>query len=188
MSSRFFFCGRVSISLLPVEHYGRAKGIALFSRSMMTFLERVCRALDDAGVGYAVVGGQAVALHGAVRGTIDVDIALRWTRRDLSRAEAALQGLGLVSRLPLTAAGVFEHRDEYIAERNLIAWNFYDPNAPMNTVDIIIPYDLTAKETTRIELSTGPVHVLSIKDLIAMKRASGRAQDLADIHALERLQ
>ena len=135
-----------------------------------------------------MVGGQAVALHGAVRGTIDVDIALRWTRLDLSRAEAALQGLGLVSRLPFTAEDVFEHRDEYIAERNLVAWNFYSPNAPMNAVDIIIPYDLTAKETTRITLSTGTIQVLSIKDLIAMKRASGRAQDLADISALEKLQ
>ena len=33
----------------------------------MTFLEQVCRALADADVDYAVVGGHAVALHGVVR-------------------------------------------------------------------------------------------------------------------------
>ena len=91
-------------------------------------------------------------------------------------------------RLPLTAAEVFEHRDEYIATRNLVAWNFYHPNTPINEVDLIIPYDLTSRETTRISLSSGAIHVLSVTDLIAMKRASGRAQDLADIDALEKLQ
>ena len=39
----------------------------------MTFLQRVCTALDDAGVPYALVGGQAVALQGVVRATVDVD-------------------------------------------------------------------------------------------------------------------
>jgi len=33
----------------------------------------------------------------------------------------------------------------------------------------------------------GPVQVLSRKNLVAMKRASGRPQDLADVEALEKL-
>ena len=32
-----------------------------------------------------------------------------------------------------------------------------------------------------------PVHIISISDLIEMKRATGRAQDLADVALLERL-
>ena len=43
----------------------------------MTVLERICTALREAGVRYAVVGGYAVALHGAVRGTVDIDVAVR---------------------------------------------------------------------------------------------------------------
>jgi hypothetical protein len=39
------------------------------------FIETVSKALSDHNVSYAVVGGYAVALHGAVRGTIDVNIA-----------------------------------------------------------------------------------------------------------------
>lgn len=72
----------------------------------------MCRALADADVDYAVVGGHAVALHGVVRGTIDVDVALRWSAETLAKAEAALRGIGLISRLPLTAADVFERRDD----------------------------------------------------------------------------
>jgi|GEM_PF-5334463 len=33
----------------------------------------------------ALLGGYAVALHGA-RGTVDIDIVLRWTLRDLEAA------------------------------------------------------------------------------------------------------
>ena len=153
----------------------------------MTSLERVCAALHRAGVRYAVVGGYAVALHGAVRGTVDVDVVFPWTERTLVLAEAALNGIGLVSALPVSAREVYAFRDEYVRNRNLIAWNFHNPDDPLEQVDIIINYDLTGKRTKRVELVSGPVRVLSIKDLIAMKRESGRPQDIEDIRALEQL-
>ncbi|MDE0419359.1 MAG: hypothetical protein OXK76_00540 [Gammaproteobacteria bacterium] len=153
----------------------------------MTTLERVCAALRDAGVRYAIVGGHAVALHGAVRGTINIDLVLPWTRRTLNQAEAALNGIGLESRLPISAEDVYSFRDEYIQNRNLIAWNFHNPDDPLEQVDIVINYDLTGKKTRRFELPACPVEVLAVADLIAMKRASGRPQDLEDARALERL-
>ncbi len=153
----------------------------------MTVLERVCAALREAGVRYAVVGGYAVALHGAVRGTVDIDVALRWSRRDLLTAEAALNGIGLVSRLPVTGNDVYDFRDEYIANRGLVAWNFHNPDNALEQVDIVITYDLSGKRTRRVDLPDGPVQVLAIDDLIEMKRVSGRPQDLEDAGALERL-
>lgn len=153
----------------------------------MTVLERVCGALRDAGVRYAVVGGYAVALHGAVRGTLDIDVALHWSRTNLLRAETALQGIGLVSRLPVTGNEVYDFRDEYIANRGLVAWSFHNPGDPLEQVDIVIAYDLAGKRTLRVDLGSGPVQVLSIDDLIEMKRISGRAQDLEDAAALEKL-
>lgn len=65
-------------------------------------LERAARALAQAGVGYAVVGGNAVAAWvsrvdtAAVRNTRDVDILLR--RADSDRARAALEAAGFVHR------------------------------------------------------------------------------------------
>ena len=151
----------------------------------ITFLERVCRALQQAGVDYAVVGGQAVALHGVVRGTVDVDVVLRWTRETVEKAAAALAAMGLVSRIPVTARDVFERRDHYIENRNLLAWNFYDPESPIDEVDIIISYDLAGKGVKRLQLSSSTVAVLAVPDLIDMKRRSGRPQDLMDAQALE---
>lgn len=153
----------------------------------MTALVRVCTALNDADVRYAVVGGYAVALHGAVRGTMDIDIALDWSRAALVSAERALVGLGLVSRLPISADDVFAFRDEYIDRRNLVAWNFYNPDDASEQVDIVITYDLANKRTTRMVLAECVVPVLSIDDLIEMKRRSGRPQDTEDAAALEKL-
>ncbi len=153
----------------------------------MLFLNRICSALADKGIRYAIVGGHAVALHGAVRGTVDIDIALAWNFRSLQATEQALQDIGLVSRLPISAEDVFEFRDEYAQKRNLIAWNFYNPDNITEQVDIIITYDLKGRKVKKIETSGGIVRILNRKDLIEMKRASGRPQDLEDIKALRKL-
>jgi hypothetical protein len=63
-------------------------------------LRRATRALDNANVAYAVVGGNAVAEwvarvdEDAVRNTRDVDFLLR--RADFAAARAALEGAGFV--------------------------------------------------------------------------------------------
>jgi hypothetical protein len=153
----------------------------------MTALERICTAMGDAGVRYAVVGGHAVALHGAVRGTVDIDLALAWSRKSLNSAERVLNELGLASRLPVSAGDIFDFRKEYIENRNLITWNFYNPDDLSEQVDIVINYDLKGKRTKTIELAGGRIRILSLNDLIDMKKQSGRPQDVEDVTALEKL-
>ena len=143
--------------------------------------------MSDAGVRYAVVGGHAVALHGAVRGTVDVDIALTWNKKALRITEQTLSDLGLVSRLPVSAEDVFLFRDEYIKNRNLIGWNFYNPDNLTEQVDVVINYDLKGKKLKRIETAASTINILNIRDLIKMKKASGRPQDIEDVKALEKL-
>ena len=147
----------------------------------MTLLERVCKALNRAKVRYVIVGGYAVALHGAIRG------ALRWTKKDLLKTEAALMEIGLVSRLPVTALDVFEYREEYIRNRNLVAWNFQNPSDPSEQLDVIINFDAKGKRAVYKRLPDTSVPLLNIKDLIEMKKTSGRPQDIEDIRALEKL-
>lgn len=174
------------IALQVAETHRDLRYIPVYT-SIMTFLARVCRALEDGGVRYAVVGGYAVALHGAVRGTLDIDIAVQWSSRSVRRTERALTELGLVSRLPISAEDVFHFRDEYVKNRNLVAWNFYNPQNAIEQVDIVITYDLKGKRRQRVNTADGPVQILSRRDLIEMKRVSGRPQDLEDAEALERL-
>jgi hypothetical protein len=151
------------------------------------FILRLVHALQEFDVRYAIAGGYAVALHGAVRGTVDIDLVVTISEASLTRLERALSSLGLQSRLPVSAADIFRFRDEYISNRNLIAWSFWNPNNPIELVDVIITHDLSAMASTEMLLQGVRVKVLAINDLIAMKRTSGRPQDLEDIRALERL-
>lgn len=153
----------------------------------MSFLERVCGCLDKNGIPYALVGGYAVALHGAPRGTIDVDVIVRFQEQDFINLQMALGSMGLTSRLPVTAKQVFQFREEYIEQRNLIAWSFVNLNNPIEAVDVIITKNLADCSTLDRNLGKLTVKVLSKRDLIQMKKESGRAQDLLDIEALERL-
>src|SRR6266478_3836443 len=65
-------------------------------------LLRAAAALEQAGIPYAVIGGNAVAAwvsrvdEAAVRNTRDVDILLR--RADLERAKGAFTGAGFIYR------------------------------------------------------------------------------------------
>lgn len=147
----------------------------------------VARALDRTRVPYALVGGYAVALHGAVRGTVDVDLVIRLRESDFVRAERALKTLGLQSRLPVTASEVFRYREEYIRNRNLTAWSFVNPVLPSEIVDVILTEDLAKMSVKKVKVGGQTVRVASIEDLVRMKRASGRPQDLEDVEALRRL-
>ena len=151
------------------------------------FITEVCAALDKAKVNYAIVGGYAVSLHGAPRGTIDVDIVLAWSLKNLRAAENALNKIRLTSQLPLNAEIMFNFRDEFIQNRNLVAWNFVDISNPIRQVDIIITYKLTSDRVTKIKSKMGILKVLKKDALIKMKQESNRPQDLEDIKALEQL-
>jgi len=151
------------------------------------FINKICHALEQQGVRYAIVGGYAVALHGAVRGTMDVDIAINWNLNSLRKAEEAMKEIGLVSRLPVSAREIFQFREEYINNRNLVAWNFYNPADASQQVDIIITYDLKGKGLQRLDTRSGTLQILGLAELIQMKRESGRPQDIEDVKALEKL-
>lgn len=150
------------------------------------FIFQVVDALDEAGVRFAVAGGHAVALHGATRGTLDVDVVLALSKENFVAAEKALASIGLSSRLPIDAAEVFAFRKEYIERRNLIAWNFIDAKDPSRLLDIVLTWDLKPGEVARMRAGGRDIPVLSKSALIAMKKAAGRPQDLVDIEALER--
>jgi len=152
------------------------------------FLTRLIQSLDEHGVDYALVGGFAVALHGAVRGTLDIDLIIRLTESDYVRAETALNSIGLQCPLPVEAAEVFRFRKEFISKRNMLAWSFSNPDHPSEIVDIMITVDLRKREVVSKSYGRLKIKVLGLRDLIRMKQGTGRAQDEADVQALRELQ
>jgi hypothetical protein len=154
---------------------------------LMLLLEKVCKCLESNKIPYAIVGGFAVALHGAPRGTIDIDFIIRFEEACFVGVERALRSIGMESRLPVTGREVFQFRKEYIEKRNLIAWSFYNPRNPIEIIDIIITENLADCAVIEKKVAHSRVKVLSKKDLIKMKKKGGRPQDLVDVEVLERL-
>jgi hypothetical protein len=87
----------------PLGEFSFARMVQAFERVKQRLIRWV-RALEAAGISYAVVGGHAVAAwvsridRSATRNTPDVDILLR--RSDLGAASIALTSIGFVAKSP----------------------------------------------------------------------------------------
>lgn len=150
-------------------------------------LTRLCKEFNSKSLKYAIAGGFAVALHGAVRGTVDVDLVLDLDEKNLTLCEDILKSMGFVSKIPVDANLILKNREVFIQEKNLIAWSFYNPNNPSEIIDILIHKDLAEMNSTTMKHADIELSVIAKQDLIDMKRESGRPQDIEDIKALERL-
>ena len=151
------------------------------------FLKNIIKALEKHKVRYAVVGGYAVALHGVVRGTVDIDLVIALNRRNFQQADKAMRSIGLQPRLPVEPDEVFSFRKEYIKNRNMIAWAFVNPDNPLEMVAILLTEDAGSIKTVTKKVYDFSLKLAAIPDLIAIKKKASRQQDIEDIKALEKL-
>lgn len=151
------------------------------------FIQDLCNKLTSKNIEFAIVGGVAVILHGVSRGTMDVDMVISWQQDQLIKTIEAFKEFGLVSRLPITAEQVFLSREEFIQNKNLIAWNFYNPSNITEQVDLIISYSLSNNQIQFVKANDCTIPILKIEDLIAMKLKSGRPQDIEDVKGLQEI-
>lgn len=133
-----------------------------------------CFAQHD--VRYLIVGGWAVAAHGHPRYTKDLDV---WVWMDSSNAKsivAALHEFGF-GDLGLTV-------EDFVTPDTVVQLGY-----PPNRIDLLTSpsgVDFASCWSSRMDLELDGVLVpfIGLDELKRNKRASGRAQDLADIDAL----
>ena len=148
------------------------------------FIE-LCRAFNQEKIPYAVVGGYALALHGIIRATVDIDFVVSLDEKHLKTTEGLLKKEGLQSRIPIRAQDVAQFHEEYRKNRNLIAWSFVDFKDPTRQVDLLIfPY-LNDLETEQISVHGVKVRVATLKSLLKMKRLANRPEDQLDIQKIQ---
>ena len=137
----------------------------------------MCRLLNDAGVRYVIVGGFALALHGAIRATKDIDVLIEPTLDNARRALEALRGL---------THGVARELDpaEVIAKPITIIGD--DPRVDLLTLAWSVRYADAAPSMLRMRIEDVEVPVADLDTLIRSKQ-TGRLQDLADAETLEEL-
>jgi hypothetical protein len=148
--------------------------------------------LAETGLEFVIVGGVAARLHGSDRVTHDVDVVPALDAHAWAKAIDALWSAGARPRIPEPLERVRDVAcvDRWIREKGMIALSF-------RSADGFFEIDLLVGESKRfgdlrkraIEVLVGPHRYLvaHIDDLMAMKRAAGRPQDLLDVETLERI-
>lgn len=140
-------------------------------------LVTVCRLLNAAGVRYVVVGGFALALHGAVRATKDVDVLIEPTLDNARRALEALERLRFGIARDLDPADVIAKPLTIIGD---------DPRVDLLTLAWSVRYADAAPTMLRIRIDDVEIPVADLDTLIRSKE-TGRLQDRADVETLEQL-
>jgi hypothetical protein len=148
-------------------------------------LRALLETLTRYDVRFVIVGAVAVAAHGYVRGTADLDIVPDDDRANLKRLPAALVELG--STLPLAENRPFDPaRDPAALEshKNVTLDTRLGGLDVMQRIPGIPTYDELDREAIQSDLLGVPVRVCSLRHLRAMKDAAGRPQDLLDLSNL----
>lgn len=134
-------------------------------------------AFNRCEIEFALCGGLAVAAHGLVRATQDIDLLIREESLDAAFAAAAelgydIRGLDISFKQPTVEI----RRVSKIAGEDLISLDLLLVTPPVE--------DVWEGREDR-EFAGRPLAVVSREGLIKMKRQAGRPQDLADIERLE---
>jgi hypothetical protein len=133
------------------------------------------RALQVAGIPYAIGGAIAYGFFGAARGTHDVDINVFVPGEAAQNALEVLVAAGLSIDLMEATASARERGDARGSFRGLPVDLFFNS---------IPAHDRAATRRHRVELLGVPIDVLSPEDTATFKMLSFRGKDLVDVERL----
>jgi hypothetical protein len=157
----------------------------------MILYEEILREFEKQKVKYVIVGGIAFNLLGGYRNTLDMDILVELTDKNLFKIVNILKKAGYHVKQPVDPIMIAdrETRKDWIENKNMKAFNFYKGEKTYEEVDIIIdsPVDFkeAIKDAIETRLSGLTLKVISPGKFIKMKKSSGRDKDLRDIEELK---
>lgn len=144
---------------------------------------RIFATLDRHGVDYLTIGGFAVIAHGFVRATADIDLLARQDRENLVRLAAAFAELN--ARLRGVDADLLDidptDPDTLGAGANFTLTTDAGPIDYFTEVPGGGDYVELRRRSVEATAAGVVVRVVGLDDLVRMKRASGRPEDLRDI-------
>ena len=134
------------------------------------------QSLSDNQVRYLVVGGYAVALHGYPRYTKDLDVWIELTPENASRMIQALEQFGFGS------LGL--HKEDFLEYDQIIQLGY-----PPNRIDILnslpgVDFSTCYEQRVHSQIDGIDINFIDLENLRRNKKASGRAQDIADLENL----
>ena len=158
------------------------------------FYEQVFKKLNKKRVRYLVVGGIAVNLHGFPRVTGDLDIMLDLKDgKSVNGFVEVVKALSFKPKIPVEVDdfAINSKRELWIKEKHMKVFSVYNPSNEIEHIDVLtenlIDFESAYKSRKVINAGNLEVPVVSIDDLIKLKKISGRKRDEIDIAALKEI-
>ena len=155
------------------------------------FYTKIFDELNNNGVRYLVIGGIAVNLHGYDRVTGDIDIMISFSEENIEKFKSFVEKLGFKPKAPVSIKDFADKdkRKEWMEEKNAKVFTVYNPSNMLESIDVMImeyiDFELAYKNMEYAEASGLRIPLVSINDLIKLKKISGRERDKTDIMALQ---
>ncbi|MFC1866909.1 hypothetical protein ACFL0H_02065 [Thermodesulfobacteriota bacterium] len=155
--------------------------------------ERIFRELAQRKIRYMVIGGIAVNIHGYSRATGDLDIMLSFESDNIKQFIELVNSLGLRPKIPVKIEELDDREkvEEWKKEKHLKVFSVYNPQNEMEHIDIMIEnyidFDSTYTNREIVSARDIEISVISIDDLIKLKKIAGRKRDEIDIQALQKI-
>jgi predicted nucleotidyltransferase len=127
-------------------------------------------------VKYLLIGGYAVSLHGFVRATNDIDLAVSDEQENAERVVNALVDFGFVSGVST---------DLFTTKRSVVRMGVEPVKIEILNYLEGPGFDAAYERRRTIEVEDITIDVIALEDLYANKAAVGRSQDLTDIERLK---
>ena len=150
--------------------------------------DELLRRLAESGAEFVIVGGLALNAWGVVRGTKDIDVVVADEPENLERiAKVAVAAGGHVQQgeallgSPISIASALADGKQVAIETDLGRLDV------VQGLDGIPKFEDLRSRAAEAEILGTTVLVCSREDLKAMKLASGRTRDLADLEDLDAL-
>jgi Nucleotidyl transferase of unknown function (DUF2204) len=143
---------------------------------MLNRLQGAFESLQKHNVKYVVIGGIASILHGVPRATFDLDILIEATETNAQCLLDALAEAGFGTAALTSASEILSHEITIFKDKVRI-------DVQTSTPGLLFEKAWARRLTLLYQGQS--FYVVSRDDLIASKRAAGRAVDLEDVRLLE---
>jgi hypothetical protein len=146
------------------------------------------RALARHEVDYVIIGGIAIQAYGGQRVTRDLDVVIATSTENVARLAAAL------ADLDARILGPSGERSRSVPSASLLGssdqWHLVTDHGLLDVLTLpahLGSFDDVRARAHEVALGELSVPIAHRDDLLRMKRAAGRPQDLADVRLLESL-
>ncbi|MBM4249590.1 MAG: hypothetical protein FJ149_09210 [Euryarchaeota archaeon] len=150
-------------------------------RKMRDILTLVCGYLNRQKIGYVLVGGVAVSVHGIPRSTVDADMILSIDEKGLPALVRFLKRNGFLARLE-DARAAFKERSHFTVEDTRSGLRL-DLKGIYNEMD-----ENAFGRRQKFRFRDGDIMIQTPEDLIAAKLFYGSEQDILDAEGVFRIQ